>query len=46
MKKINADFIVTRDKDLLDLMTGFTDECKEFRQKFRPLKVIAFDFLA
>lgn len=36
----NADFIVTRDRDLLDLMTGHTDECKEFRQRFRPLKVI------
>jgi putative PIN family toxin of toxin-antitoxin system len=35
-----ADYIVTRDKDLLDLMTGHTDECKEFRQRFRPLKVI------
>jgi putative PIN family toxin of toxin-antitoxin system len=35
-----ADYIVSRDKDLLDLMTGFTDEVKEFRQKFRPLKVV------
>jgi putative PIN family toxin of toxin-antitoxin system len=35
-----ADFIVTRDRDLLDLMTGHADECKEFRQRFRPLKVI------
>lgn len=35
-----ADFIISRDKDLLDLMTGYTDECKEFRQRFRPLKVI------
>jgi len=35
-----ADFIVSRDKDLLDLMTGHADECKEFRQRFRPLKVI------
>jgi predicted nucleic acid-binding protein len=26
-----ADFIVSRDRDLLDLMTGYTDECKEFR---------------
>jgi putative PIN family toxin of toxin-antitoxin system len=23
-----ADFIVSRDRDLLDLMTGYTDECK------------------
>lgn len=35
-----ADFIVSRDRDLLDLMTGHADECKEFRQRFRPLKVI------
>ena len=35
-----ADFIITRDKDLLDLMTGHTDECKEFRQRFRSLKVV------
>jgi uncharacterized protein len=36
-----ADFIVSRDRDLLDLMTGHTDECKEFRQRFRPLRVVA-----
>jgi len=36
----NADFIISRDKDLLDLMTGRTAECKEFRQRFRPLKVV------
>lgn len=36
----NADYIVSRDNDLLDLMTDFTDEAKEFRQRFRPLKVI------
>ena len=35
-----ADFIISRDRDLLDLMTGHTDECKEFRQRFRPLRVI------
>ncbi len=35
-----ADYIVTRDKDLLDLMTGHNDECKEFRQRFRPLKIV------
>ena len=35
-----ADFIISRDKDLLDLMTGHTDECKEFRQRFRPLRVM------
>lgn len=35
-----ADYIVTRDHDLLDLMTGYDAESKEFRQKTRPLKVI------
>lgn len=36
----DADYIVTRDKDLLDLMTGYTDECKDFRRRFRSLKII------
>jgi putative PIN family toxin of toxin-antitoxin system len=41
-----AEFLISRDKDLLDLMTGHTDECKEFRQRFRPLTVIdPVDFL-
>lgn len=35
-----ADFIVSRDNDLLDLMTDYTDEAKEFRQRFRPLKIV------
>ena len=35
-----ADYIVSRDNDLLDLMTDYTDEAKEFRQRFRPLKVV------
>ncbi len=35
-----ADFIVTRDKDLIDLMTSFDLESKQFRQKFRPLKIV------
>jgi putative PIN family toxin of toxin-antitoxin system len=38
--EVSADFIVSRDRDLLDLMTGHTDDCKEFRQRFRALKVI------
>ena len=33
-----ADFIISRDKDLLDLMTSHADDCKEFRQRFRPLR--------
>ncbi len=35
-----ADYLVSRDRDLLDLMTGHTVECKEFRQRFRMGKVI------
>jgi len=35
-----ANFIVSRHRDLLDLMTGYADECKEFRQRFRTLKVV------
>ena len=34
-----ADYLVTRDRDLLDLMTGHAAECKEFRQRFRTLKI-------
>ncbi len=35
-----ADFIISRDHDLLDLMNRYDDDSKEFRQRFRPLKVI------
>jgi putative PIN family toxin of toxin-antitoxin system len=35
-----ANFIISRDRDLLDLMTGHTDECKEFRQRFRSIRVV------
>ena len=31
---------MSRDQDLLDLMTGHTDECKDFRRRFRPLRVM------
>ena len=36
----NAVFLVSRDNDLLDLMTGYTDECKDFRRRFRNLKIV------
>lgn len=36
----DAQYIVSRDKDLLNLMSGYDDESKAFRQRFRPLKVI------
>ena len=35
-----AQYIVSRDNDLLDLMTDFDVESKAFRQKFRRLKVV------
>lgn len=35
-----AKYLVSRDKDLRDLMTDHTDEAKEFRQRFRHLKVV------
>jgi uncharacterized protein len=38
--KTEADYLVSRDRDLLDLMTSYSDECKEFRQRFRSLTVI------
>jgi len=38
--EVDARYIISRDKDLLDLMTGHTDECKDFRRRFRPLEVI------
>jgi putative PIN family toxin of toxin-antitoxin system len=43
----DAKYIVSRDHDLLDLMKGYTDECKDFRRRFRRLKVITpTEFLA
>ena len=36
----DADFIISRDNDLLDLMNKHDEDSKEFRQRFRPLKVI------
>ena len=38
--EVKADYIVSRDKDLLDLTVGFTANCKEFRQRFRFLTVV------
>lgn len=44
--EIQANYIVSWDRDLLDLMTDFTTQAKEFRQKFRPLKIVTpVDFL-
>jgi putative PIN family toxin of toxin-antitoxin system len=35
-----ADYLISRDNDLLDLMTGYADECKDFRRRFRSLRII------
>jgi uncharacterized protein len=35
-----ADYLVTRDNDLLDLMKWDTEEGREFQQRFRFLKIV------
>lgn len=35
-----ADYLVTRDRDLLSLMSGHSPICKQFRRKTRRLRVI------
>lgn len=35
-----AEYVVTRDHDLLDLMTGYDDEGKEFRWRFRQIRIV------
>lgn len=35
-----AAYLISRDKDLLDLTTGHTDECKDFRRRFKFLKIV------
>jgi putative PIN family toxin of toxin-antitoxin system len=37
---VKAEFLVSRDKDLLSLMTGHSAVCKRFRQITHPLKVV------
>lgn len=37
---VRADYLVSRDKDLLSLMTDYTVDAKQFRQRFRFLKVL------
>lgn len=36
----DAKYIVSRDRDLLDLMTHFDDDSRQFRQRFRSLSVV------
>ena len=35
-----AVFLISRDNDLLDLMTDHTDEAKNFRQRFRKIRIV------
>lgn len=35
-----ADFIVTRDRDLLDITSGYDSVSKEFRQRFKQIKIV------
>lgn len=37
----DAEYIISWDKDLLDLMTGFDQASKEFRQRHRSLKIVS-----
>jgi putative PIN family toxin of toxin-antitoxin system len=37
---VRADYLVTRDKDLLDLVTSHMTEAKEFRQQIPSLKIV------
>ncbi|MEK6299179.1 MAG: putative toxin-antitoxin system toxin component, PIN family [Acidobacteriota bacterium] len=36
----HADFLVTRDNDLLDLMKWETEDGREFQKRFRGLKIV------
>ncbi len=35
-----ANFIVSRDSDMLDLMKTYSDEAKAFRQRFRKIRIV------
>lgn len=37
---VRADYLVTRDRDLLDLATDHATEAKQFRQRFSGLKIV------
>lgn len=40
---VRANYLVTTDNDLLDIMTGTDFESKKFRQRFRGLKIVRPD---
>ena len=35
-----AHFLVSRDKDLLDLMTDYSDDAKDFRRRYRQISIV------
>ena len=35
-----AHYLVTSDRDLLTLMAGYSQVCKQFRQRTRPLRIV------
>lgn len=37
---VKADYLVSRDRDLLSLMTGHSALCRQFRRLTRPLQVV------
>jgi uncharacterized protein len=39
--EVAAAYLVSRDKDLLDLMTSEDEECQDFRRRFPSLQIIA-----
>jgi putative PIN family toxin of toxin-antitoxin system len=44
---VGADYLVTRDKDLLSLATGHSMEAKQFRQRLPGIKIVnPVDFIA
>jgi predicted nucleic acid-binding protein len=38
--EVEADYIVSLEKELIDPMTGLDDESKEFRRRFRSTRVV------
>ena len=38
--EVTATYLVSRDKDLLDLTTSNAEECQDFRRRFRSLQII------
>ena len=41
LAEVEADYLVTRDKDLLSLMTSHLTICRQLRRRARSLRIIA-----